>query len=394
LVFATASAEAESRGMAWWERVPMHAAARGGSVPIGQELLARGAGIDEKNLYGITPLHVAAENGRGSFVEFLLRNGASLEEPSVMGMTALHFARENGHDGVAARLLEFGAIDAAPVFPELRGPWMGQPEPGDSPERFALGIVSGHSFDSEHSPAAFSPDGTEVYWTRAFRGPISYSRLEDGRWTAPSPAPFVSEHGEGEPIFSPDGQRLYFLSMRPLEPGAEGGKENIWYVDREGDTWSEAKPLDAVVNEFDHHWLFSVSAYGTLYFSSIREDGYGGRDLFRAKRVDGVYRSPENLGSVVNTEGTDHTPFIAPDESYLLFSSSGHDDDPGDFRFFISYRTPEGGWSPPQALDRITQEVEQPLCPLVTSDGRFLFFIGSGDIWWTRADFIEEMRPR
>lgn len=393
-VFALASAEAESRGVAWWERVPMHAAARGGSVPIGQEILDRGAAVDQKNIYGITPLHVAAENGRGSFVEFLLRNGASLDEPSVTGMTALHFAREKGHDEVVGLLLESGATDVAPIFPELRGPWMGQPEPANSPERFAPGIVSGHSFDSEHSPAAFSPDGTEVYWTSAFRGPISYSRLEDGRWTAPSTAPFVSKYGEGEPIFSPDGRRLYFLSMRPLEPGVEGGKENIWYVDREGDHWSEAKPLDAVVNDFDHHWLFSVSASGTLYFSSIREDGYGGRDLFRAEMVEGVYQPPENLGSEINSEGTDHTPFIAPDESYLLFSSSGHDDNPGDFRFFISYRTPEGGWSPPWVLDHVTQQVEQPLCPLVTPDGRFLFFIGSGDIWWTRADFIEEMRPR
>ena len=182
--------------------------------------------------------------------------------------------------------------------------------------------------------------------------------------------------------------------MRPLEPGAEPGKENIWYVDREGGGWSEARPVDAVVNDFDHHWLFSVSDGGTLYFSSIREGGYGERDLFRSRRVDGAQQPPENLGPVINTEGTDHTPFIAPDESYLLFSSSGHDENPGDFRFFISYRTEDGGWSPPQPLDHVTQQVEQPLCPLVTPDGRFLFFIGSGDVWWTRADFIGEMRPR
>jgi len=393
-VFRMASEEAEVRGIPWWEEVPMHAAARGGSVAIGSELLTRGAGVDEKNVYGITPVHVAAENGRLAFVEFLLSNGARINETSIMGMTALHFARENGHDPVVARLLELGASDAPPAFPEIRGPWLGQQEPGVSPERFAPGIVSGHSFDSEHSPAAFSPDGTEFYWTQAFRGPIAFSKLENGRWTAPAPAPFVSEFGEGEPIFSPDGQRLYFLSMRPLEPGAEPGKENIWYVDREGDGWAEARPVDAVVNEFDHHWLFSVSEGGTLYFSSIRGDGYGGRDLFRSRRVNGVHQAPENLGPVINSEETDHTPFIAPDESYLLFSSSGHDDTPGDFRFFISYRTEDGGWSTPQPLDHVTRPVEQPLCPLVTADGRFLFFIGSGDIWWTRADFIEEMRPR
>ena len=51
------------------------------------------------------------------------------------------------------------------------------------------------------------------------------------------------------------------------------------------------------------------------------------------------------------------------------------------------------GWSTPMSLDAITDRVEQPLCPIVTAGGRFLFFIGSGGIWWARADFIEAMRP-
>jgi len=392
-VFQLATEEGTARGLHWWENVPMHAAARGGSVPIGEALLALGLPVGEKNMYGITPLHIAAEQGRLAFVEFLVGNGASMEEPSVMGLTAVHFARENGHGSVAARLLALGATEAPPVFPELRGPWLGQPEPRGAPERFAVGIVSGHSFDSEHSPAAFSPDGTEVYWTQAFRGPISYSRLEGGRWTAPAPAPFLSEHGEGEPFFSPDGRRMYFLSMRPLAQGVEPGKENIWYVDRDGEGWSEAKPVDAAVNDFDHHWLFSVSEAGTLYFSSIREEGYGNRDLYRSRMVNGIHQPPENVGSVINSDGMEHTPFIAPDESYLIFASTGHGEHAGMFHFLISYRLPDGGWSPPEALDPITDPVNDPLCPIITHDGAFMFFIGSGDVWWTGADFIEEMRP-
>jgi ankyrin repeat protein len=392
-VFRLTTTAADARGIPWWESVPMHAAARGGSVLIGGALLEKGIATDQKNIYGITPLHIAAEQGWLDFVGFLAEVGVSLDEPSVMGWTALHFARENGHDSVAARLLALGASEKPPVFPELRGPWLGQPEPVDFPEPFALGIVSGHAFDSEHSPAAFSPDGDEVYWTQAFRGPISFSRLEDGRWTPPEPAPFLSAYGDGEPIFSPDGRRLYFLSMRPLAPGAEPGKENIWYVEREGEGWSEPRPVDPAVNEYSHHWLFSVSESGTLYFSSIRDGGYGDRDLYRSRMVNGIHQPPENLGPVLNSDGMEHTPFIAPDESYILFASTGHGTHTGMFHFLISYRGADGGWSPPQPLDRYTRPVTDPLCPLVTADGRFLFFIGSGDVWWTRADFIEEMRP-
>jgi len=393
-VFDVAVEELESRGIEWSNRVPLHAVARGGSVAIGERVLAAGRVINEENHYGITPLQIAAENGRLAFTEFLIRNGADLESSSIMGMTALHFARENGHDSVAASLLAAGATDAPAVFPELRGPYMGQPEPaGDTAEVFALGIVSGHSFENEHSPTAFSPDGTEAYWTQAFRGPINVSRLENGLWTRPEPAPFLSEHGEGEPIFSPDGQRLYFLSMRPIEPGAEPGKENIWYLEREGTGWSEPSPVSRAVNDFEQHWLHSVSEEGTLYFSSIREDGFGGRDLYRSAMVDGEHQTPENLGPVVNTETNEHTPFIAPDESYLIFASSAHGLPEGHgFHLVISYRQEDGGWSEPRSLAHVTAPARDPLCPMVTANGRFMFFIGSGDVWWTRAEFIEEMR--
>ena len=393
-VFRMAVREADSRELPWWESVPMHAAARGGSVAIGEALMEKGVAGEEKNIYGITPLHIAAEHGRLAFATFLVRNGVSLEVPSVMGMTALHFAQENEHDSVATGLLEMGASPDPAVFPELRGRWLGQGEPGDSPEPFALGIVSGHGFNSEHSPAAFSPDGIEVYWTRAFRGPISFSKLVDGLWTEPMPAPFMSGHGEGEPIFSPDGQRLYFMSQRPFEAGAEPGKENIWYVEREGEGWSDPRPVGQAINEYNLHWCFSLSESGTLYFHSVREGGFGRQDLYRSRQVNGVHQPPENLGPVLNTAEAERTAFIAPDESYLIFSSSGHGAEGGMAHFLISYGEPGGGWSPPLPLDHITAPVEFPLCPIITSDESFMFFIGSGDIWWTRADFIQEMRGR
>jgi hypothetical protein len=33
------------------------------------------------------------------------------------------------------------------------------------------------------------------------------------------------------------------------------------------------------------------------------------------------------------------------------------------------------------------------LCPAVTPDGKYMFFIGRGDIYWVDAAFIEKLRP-
>ena len=392
-VFGMAVDLAEDRGLDWWEDVSMHAAARGGSVSIASALLAMGGEPDGKNVYGVTPLHIAAEHGRLDFVDFLLDRGAQIEEPTRSGLAALHFAAENGHQEVVSRLIARGAARASRVFPELRGAYLGEPEPEGEPRRFALGIVSGHGYNSEHSPAVFSPDGAEVFWTEAFRGPMLGMRLESGLWSAPEPAPFNSEFGDGEPFFSPDGERLYFLSLRPLEHGGDSGKENIWYVERGDEGWTEPQPVSPVVNAFDHHWLVSVSAEGTLYFSSVREGGEGGGDIYRSRMVDGEHQQPENLGPVVNTAGSELTPYIAPDESYLIFASTGHPGAEGDFQFYLSYRNPDGTWLPPLSLAEEMGPISQPLWPSITPDGRFMFFIGEGDIWWMSAEFIERLRP-
>lgn len=47
-------------------------------------------------------------------------------------------------------------------FTDLKGDYLGQTPPDDTPVVFAPGIVS--TDDLEHSPAIFSPDGNEVYW--------------------------------------------------------------------------------------------------------------------------------------------------------------------------------------------------------------------------------------
>jgi ankyrin repeat protein len=392
--FNIAVEKSKKKGMDWWTGIPMQACARGGSVEIAKALIDKGLDFRNKNIYGVEPIHIAAENGRSEFIEFLLSKGVQIDNPSLMGKTALHFAQENGHDKLADLLIHKGASQAPPKFPILKGDYLGQEKPGDTPRLFAPGIVSGHSFDSEHSPAVFSPDGNEVYWTQKFRGPILFMKQEKGGWTAPEPAPFCSEFGDGEPIFSPDGSKLFLLSLRPIEPGGPTDKENMWFVERTPQGWSEAKPVSALINACDLHWLFSVADNGTIYFASPREGGFGANDIYCSKLRDGEYEEPKNLGNVINTPDVDHTPFIAPDESYLIFVSRGRTASTRDFQFFISYKNEDGSWKEPIALDQKINSLDFALCPAVTPDKKYMFFIAKGDIYWVDAGFIDRLRPK
>lgn len=391
--FNIAVGKCNKQNIEWWTGVPMHACARGGSVNIARQLIEKGVGFKEKDRYGITPLHIAAENGRKEFIEFLLSKKVDIDTPSVMGKTALHFAQDHGYQDLAVFLISKGASQAAPKFPVLKGDYLGQEKPGRTPKIFAVGIVSGHGFDNEHSPAVFSPDLKEVYWTQKFRGPILFMRQEGGVWTAPEKAPFCSEFGDGEPIFSPDGQKLFFLSFRPLEPGGPSDKENMWVVERTSSGWSEPKPVSPLINAFDLHWLFSASENGTIYFASPKEGGFGANDIYYSRIINGEYEEPINMGEVINSPGIDHTPFIAPDENYLIYVSTKDSPSPNNMRFYISYRTEDGSWMKPIDLGEKINSRRPALCPAVTPDGKYMFFIGGSDIFWVEADFIENLRP-
>ena len=135
-VFRQALQAAERNGMTLSRIVSLHDAAGGGSVPIGEILLAKGFEVDKKNAYGGTAMQAAAEGGRTAFVAFLLERGAKIDERDRMGRTAWHLARENKHAETADLLKARGASTAEPEFPELRGDWLGQPEPDDTPGPF------------------------------------------------------------------------------------------------------------------------------------------------------------------------------------------------------------------------------------------------------------------
>jgi hypothetical protein len=88
-----------------------------------------------------------------------------------------------------------GGVTAKEDFPVLKGPYLGQKPPGLRPEIFAPGIVS--TEHKEHSTLAFSPDGTEIYWSiwpipRSANIPqvIKFMKMENGRWSKPQVAPF------------------------------------------------------------------------------------------------------------------------------------------------------------------------------------------------------------
>jgi len=361
--------------------VSVNLAASGGSARIVRDLLDLGARPDSTDLWGWTPLHHAADRGRADVAAALAAADPVVDRRTISGYTPLGLAQANGNPATVRALQEAGHRVFERDFPPLTGPWLGQGDPPATQEPFALDIVS--SAWGLHGGVTFTPDGREAYWSGYLalpdsgyaRGTILTSRLRDGRWTAPAPASFVDAEKRGDvPFVAPDGRRLFFLSTRPLAAGTSDGKENVWVVERQGNDWGEPRPLPPCVNGMPHHWQISVATSGNLYFSSNRS-APGTHGVYVSRPVDGEYTEPEFLGFPGGS------PFIAPDESYLITEiRHGRDN-------VLRSRRDDGTWGDPVSVLEF-QRIAGP-CPRVSPDGRAFFVLGDAD-YWVAADFLAE----
>lgn len=374
----------------------LHSAAKGGSAEIMTMMIDKGLDVNGKDRNGWSPLHCAAYSGHQDAVELLIQKGVDIDSRTLSGCTAFNLAKENGHQTVVDLLDAEGANPGPSMFPELKGAFLGQKRPGDTPEIFAPGIVSAEL--SLHGNVVFSPDQREAYWSLSFPIPGSgYSRAgimcmkrKNESWTAPKLAPFSHKQGEDVPFFSPDGQKLFFISRRSTEGGGERTKENIWFMERKGECWSEPKSISSVVNSSQMHWQFSVARSGNIYFGTDR-------GMMRSRWVSNDYTKPEKVIEVLHPAYEGGCPLIAPDESFLIFSSSILVKDRSDDDLFIGYRKDRNTWTNPINMGDGINTPHQEKCPILSPDGKYLFFLSSRSdgpgVYWVKADIIHTLKP-
>jgi hypothetical protein len=262
-------------------------------------------------------------------------------------------------------------------YPVLKGPYLGQEPPGMVAEPFAPGIISRDGWELE---GVFAPGMEEFYFTTIAgedsRPTVIGFRQENEIWTK-----YLEFTREGEVAFSPDGERMHM---------AEG------FRDRIGDGWSERKSLGPMFDREDWGIMrLSASAKGTYVF-----DDYKSKDVIRISTIESGERQPPRLmGPAINTGTFTAHPFIAPDESYLIWDSEregGH----GDSDLYISFRLSDGSWGPAINMGAGVNSEKWDAYASVTPDGKFMLFNrgvdpdnNNVDIYWVDARIIETLRP-
>ncbi len=184
------------------------------------------------------------------------------------------------------------------------------------------------------------------------------------------------------PLITADGSTMYFTSRRPGSMGGlkdESGQnyEDIYTATRTGEAWGRAMSVQAPVNSAMQDATVGLSADGNEMIIYRASDDQPDGDLYITKRSNGVWSTPERMTDKINSKYHEPSATISPDGTEVYFSS----DRPGGFGGRDLYRIrrlPNGAWSEPLNLGPQVNTAIDEDAPFLHSDGTTLFFSSNG----------------
>ena len=200
-------------------------------------------------------------------------------------------------------------------------------------------------------------------------------------------SPFNLESNEGGASITIDNRVLYYTKCIRNKKGYNNC--DIYYVNREGNAWSVVQNFSDKISKSDS-WESqpTVSSDGKIIiFASDRSGGYGKIDLYEINWKDGKWTDPKNLGSAINSNENEKSPYLHTDGKTLFFASTNFPS-LGGFDVFYSRMDSLGNWKEPQNIGYPVNTVADEISLFVSTDGNTAYFasnqldgIGGWDIY-------------
>ncbi len=192
--------------------------------------------------------------------------------------------------------------------------------------------------------------------------------LHDGAWDSLTRFNLTvnQQRNIGGMSFSIDRKQIYFTGCSWPE---NYGSCDLYQIVKTGNNWGRAHNLGTPVNTVSWDSQPFLSSDGkTLYFTSRRQGGIGGSDIWMSeKQADGNWGMPVNLGNNINTSGNEMAPYIHADTKTLYFSSDTHAG-LGGYDLFMSKKDENGEWSKAKNLGSPVNTKENELNIFISMD--------------------------
>lgn len=218
-----------------------------------------------------------------------------------------------------------------------------------------------------------TPDNRTAYYVKSYGGRdtlhIFETRLQGLQWKKPRRVQLLTGTAAYiDPFISPDGQYLLFNSNEGNQPG----NFDVYLAKRKGSGWSRPRKIEGDINSDSSDFYATMARNGNIYFASMRQGGSGGVDIWMSEYRNNKYLPSRNVGPRINSSGHDSNPYIAPDESFLIFYSR-RTDSYGDVDLYISFNE-KGEWMEPVNLGPAVNSSSGEFCPFISADGKTFYF--------------------
>ena len=218
--------------------------------------------------------------------------------------------------------------------------------------------------DFQEGMAVISPDGKTIVFSREVKQMkqangfsdvrLYTASLENGQWVnIKKMAINMKDYSSGHPALSDDGSELYFVSNRP---GGYGGTD-VYVSKMENGRWSKPKNLGAKVNSPKNELFPSIDQYGTLYFSVNKRTGLGLLDIYKIQKNEkGEWGHVVNMGEPFNSKDNDFGFYMGADTMSGYFSSSREGGLGGNDIYY---------WGPTEMKNVVDEQEHSSCVPLV-----------------------------
>jgi len=206
---------------------------------------------------------------------------------------------------------------------------------------------------------------------------ILYSNKVVGEWREAKSigSPINQENIHNSAVgLSPDGKMLFLYQGDDNSFSARIAGDLYMSVS-ERSMWSEPDIIKSVNSKF---WESSVSISADksiLIFSSNRDGGFGGTDLYISrKKLNAGWTVPENLGGYINTKFDEDGPFLHPHGNKLYFSSKGHNSMGGYDIFYTEFLEDKNRWTRPVNMGYPINSSDDDIFFVWSADGERAYF--------------------
>ncbi len=174
----------------------------------------------------------------------------------------------------------------------------------------------------------YNHDASEIYFSLKYEGKstsfdIYKIKKNQGVWSKPEKMSNVinSQADETDPFLSPDGKSFYFARKHENDKLKKFECFKIFVSERTATGWKKPVPLPEPVNDGCDKAPRIAADGKTLYFSSVRNNGETGSDIYYAKKITkNAWMSPVPIDTI-NTSGDESYPSVPSSGNSLFFLS-------------------------------------------------------------------------